>query len=396
MQTIEKHVDPISHDDLLELAASEGALHISIYVPTERVWNESKKNPMRLKNLLRQAEDQLTGRGLRDAEIDGLLAPARDLLDRSQFWQHQSDGLALFLREGFARIYRLPLAFEEQIVVSESFHVRPLLRYTDGDGRFYVLTLTQGGVNLYRCTRHSAEQVPLEDVPTSLPEAMQYDDLEAQLRFHPGSAPNNGGRPSAIFHGQGDAADRANVKEQIMRFFRTLDNGVRNALNAEPTRPPLVLAGLDYLRGLYGEANQYASTTEDGVDGNPSDWDLATLHRRAWDLMAPHFASRRQQAFSDYGMLAASEPERVAAEVEEVVPAAYYQRIDTLFVPEGGHLWGTFDTDQGTVHYDEETAAELDLLDLAVAHTLINSGTVYLVDPVDVPDDAAVAAILRY
>lgn len=396
MQTIEKHVDPVTQQDLLELIEAGTAPRVSIYVPTERVWNESKQNPARLKNLLREAADKLARHGVDHATVESVLAPAHELLDRSQFWQHQSDGLALFAGEAFLRTYRLPLDFKSRVQVGGPFHVRPLLQYLAHDGTFYVLTLSQGGVSLYRCTRHAAEEVELDDVPTSLPEAMQYDDLETYLGFHTGTA-GGGGKRSAMFHGQSDAGDKANVKEQILRFFRTLDNGVRRVLNGAPTPPPLVLAGLDYLRGLYGEANQYAEVTEQGIDGNPNDWSLDELHDRAWDVVGSHFEADQTQALRDYQQLANTEAERVAATPEEVVPAAYYQRVDTLFVSKDSHVWGIFDAESGEVETrDESSAAASDLLDVAVARTLTNSGTVHIVAPDEVPEHATVAAILRY
>ncbi len=396
MQTIEKHVDPVTQQDLIELIESGAAPRVSIYLPTERVWNESKQNPARLKNLLQEASDQLARHGVDAATTESVLAPLHELLDRSQFWQHQSDGLALFVGDGFLRTYRLPLDFKSRVQVGGPFHIRPLLQYLAHDGTFYVLTLSQGGVALYRCTRHTAEKVSLGDVPTSLPEAMQHDDLETYLGFHTGTA-GSGAKRSAIFHGQSDAGDKANVKEQILRFFRTLDNGVRQVLNSASTPPPLVLAGLDYLRGLYGEANQYSHVTEQGVDGNPNDWSLDELHDRAWGVVAAHFEADQGQALSDYQQLASTEAERVAATSEEVVPAAYYQRVDTLFVAKNSHVWGLFDPDRGDVEMREASSESAsDLLDVAVGHTLTNSGTVHVVAPDEVPEHATVAAILRY
>jgi hypothetical protein len=396
MQTIEKHVDPVTQRDLLELLEAGTAPRVSIYVPTERVWNKSKQNPARLKNLLREASDQLSGHGLDEGAVDAVLSPLRELLDRSQFWQHQSDGLALFAGADFLRTYRLPLDFKNRVQVGGPFHVRPLLQYLAHDGTFYTLSLSQGGVALYRCTRHTAEEVALDGVPTSLPEAMQYDDLETHLGFHTGTS-GGGGKRSAMFHGQSDAGDKANVKENVMRFFRTLDNGVRQELNSAPTPPPLVLAGLDYLRGLYGEANQYAHVTEQGVDGHPNDWSMDELHARAWEVVAPHFESERTQALDDYQQLAGTDPDRVVTGAEDVVAAAYYQRIDTLFAAKDSHVWGVFDAEDGTVDVrDAPTASAVDLLDVAVQHTLANSGAVHIVAPDEVPEHATVAAILRY
>ncbi len=396
MQTVEKHIDPITHDDLIELIEAGTAPRVSIYLPTERLWNKSKQNPARLKNLLREATEQLTDRGLSQSDVDAVLEPLHLLMDRDRFWQHQSDGLALFASRDFLRTYRLPLDFMNRVQIGGPFHVRPLLQYLAHDGVFYTLSLSQGHVGLYRCSRHTIDEVDLGDVPTSLPEAMQYDDLETHLGFHTGTA-NSDGKRSAMFHGQSDAGDKSNVKEQIMRFFRTLDNGVRRVLNDMPTPPPLVLAGLDYLRGLYGEANQYSHVAEEGVDGHPNDWTVEELHGRAWEVVAPHFEAEQVQALDDYQQLAVGEAARVSASVDEVIPAAHYQRVDTLFVSKNTHVWGIFNAEDGTVEVQGTSSdAAIDLLDDAVLHTLTNSGRVHIVEPDQVPEHANVAAIMRY
>jgi hypothetical protein len=397
MQTVEKHVDPITHEDLLELIQAGTAPRVSIYLPTERLWNKSKQNPARLKNLLRDATEQLTDQGLSPSDVDAVLEPIRALMEQDQFWQHQSDGLALFASRDFLRTYRLPLDFMNRVQIGGPFHVRPLLQYLAHDGIFYTLGLSQGNVALYRCTRHTIDEVDLGEVPTSLSEAMQYDDWEAHLDFHTGTADGSGGKRSAVFHGQGDAGDKANIKEQVMRFFRALDNGVRQKLNSSGSASPLVLAGLDHLRGLYSEANQYAHVTASGVDGHPNDWSPEELHGRAWEVVAPHFENEQAQALDDYQQLAAGEAGRVAAGVDEVIPAAHYQRVDTLFVAKNSHVWGRFNAEEGTVDVQGmPDATAIDLLDDAVLHTLTNSGTVHIVSPDQVPEHADVAAILRY
>ena len=118
MQTVEKHVDPITHDDLIELIEAGTAPRVSLYLPTERLWNKSKQNPARLKNLLRDATDELSERGLSQSDIDAVLEPLHELLDRERFWQHQSDGLALFASRDFLRTYRLPLDFMNRVQIT--------------------------------------------------------------------------------------------------------------------------------------------------------------------------------------------------------------------------------------------------------------------------------------
>lgn len=397
MQTIEKHIDPLTQDDLMRLFNIEASPQISMYLPTEREWNKSKQNPTRLKNMISTAAEQLADRGLKEADREKLLGPARDLMDgREQFWQHQSDGLVLFTAPEVFETYRLPIDFASRVVVGGPFHVRPLLSFL-ADGQFYILTLTQNGAHLYRATRHALAEVELTDVPTSLPEVMQEFDFEDQLSFHTRSAPGQGGQRAAMFFGRGDAGDKAKIKKRIDQFFRHLDNGVRDELASDATPAPLVLSGAAYLRGLYREVNQYQYLLDDGVDGNPDELSTEELHERAWAVVKPTFDSDREQAVEDYYQLSASDPDRAPTSIEDIVSTAYFGRVDTLFVPEATHIWGTFDPDANRATTDGESRPNnADLLDMATAHTLINSGAVYVMSTDDMPDDAPVAAILRY
>ncbi|MFM6282682.1 MAG: hypothetical protein ACKN9K_30300, partial [Dolichospermum sp.] len=83
--------------------------------------------------------------------------------------------------------------------------------------------------------------------------------------------------------------------------------------------------------------------------------------------------------------------------IKTIIPAAYYQRVDTLFVPLKQHIWGKFDLQNGTVELHAEPAPnDEDMLDLAVIHTILNGGRVYTLEPEAMPRGVKVAAICRY
>ena len=80
-----------------------------------------------------------------------------------------------------------------------------------------------------------------------------------------------------------------------------------------------------------------------------------------------------------------------------MLPAAYNGRIDTLFLADGAHGWGTYDpaSDTLTLHEAAEPR-DSDLLNLAASETLLHGGTVYALAPDHVPGAAPCAAIFRY
>jgi hypothetical protein len=363
-------------------------------MPTHRAGREVQQDPIRLKNLLRQAEERLAEEELRPPEIQALLEPGHKLLADGLFWQRQSNGLALLLSDDVSRVYRLPFEFEELLVVADRFHVKPLLAMLSGDGRFFVLALSQKEVRLLQGTRYSVDDVELEAVPGGPARALGYEH-EKQVQFHTSTAaPGGKGERPALFHGQGVTADN-HLKDDILLYFHRVNAGVTQALAGE--RAPLVLAGVDYLLPIYRESNTYPNLAKEGILGNPDGARAKELHDRAWILVEPLLMRARDEAAARYRQLAGAGSERASNDLETIVPAAYVGRVDALFVAVGLQCWGTFDPDTNAIATHEAAASgREDLLDLAAVYTMANGGEVFAVGPDDVPGGSAAAALFRY
>jgi hypothetical protein len=380
-------MDLLPRGELEKLVEECGGPCVSIFLPTHRTGTETQQDPIRLKNLLGEAREDLLANGLRSTEVDQILEPARELLADEVFWRYQSDGLAVFLSRNDFRSYRLPLCFEELAVVAGRYHVKPVLPLLTGDGEFYVLALSQNEVRLLRATRHSIGEVELQNVPGSLAAALNHEDTEKQLQFHTGTS---GGRDAraAVFHGH-----EVDLKDAILRYFRQIDRGVREVL-AE-SRALLVLVGVGYLLPIYREASTYPQLVKEGVTGNPEGLSEEEVHREAWAVVRPHFLKARREAVARYEQLAGTG--QTSVDLREVVPAAYYGRVDVLFAAAGARRWGVFDPSTGGTRLHEEADfGDGDLLDFAAVQTLLNKGTVYILNSKDMPGGAAVASVLRY
>jgi hypothetical protein len=388
-------MDILTRDELRTLTRKPEGWCVSIYMPAHRVGAEIQQDPIRLKNLLGEAEGHLIAQSLRIPEAQKLLEPAKKLLQDGLFWQHQRDGLAIFLSPEEFRYYRLPFNFEELVVVADRFHIKPLLPLFSGDGRFYVLALSQSEVRLLQGTRYSVSEIDLEEVPASLAEVLKFNDPEKRFQFHTMTrTPGGKGERPAIFHGHG-VASADDPKDYISRYFQRVDEGLHDLLRDE--QAPLVLAGVDYLLPIYREANTYPHLVDEGIGGNPEELRAEELHERAWTIVQPLFLAGQEEAAAQYRQLAGAGSEQASNKLKEVVPAAYHGRVETLFIAVGFQQWGTFDPAMNTVQVHEETEpGDEDLLDLAAIQTLLNGGTVYAVEPEKVPDEALLAAVFRY
>lgn len=385
----------INQSELRELIEARDEPSISIYIPTYRVGADFRQNPIRLKNRLGAAQEQLIARGMPKPEAEELLQPARQLLADRVYWQHQSDGLALFLSPEMQRAYRIPYDFEELTVVADRFHLKPLLPLLSGNGQFYLLTLSQKGVKLYQGSQYSVSQVPTEDVPESLFELLDYEELDHQLQFHTKTQPAGDQPPmrDGMFHGHGiGEADR---KEDIFKYFQKVDHALEPLLRDSDR--PLVLAGVDYLLPIYREINSYKRLADDQIEGSPNEWTVEELHEMGWEIVAPIFKEDREEAARLYHQLLGKETGHASHDLAEIVPAAYFERVEVLFVAVDEQRWGAFDPETGKVEiHDEQQPGDEDLIDLAALHTLINSGTVYADEPEALPDDPPIAALFRY
>jgi hypothetical protein len=384
----------LSRQELKELLDQHSHWCVSIYMPADRTGIETQQDRLRLKNLLRTAAEQLAAHSLSVQQIEQLLEPASRLLGDGLFWRHQANGLALFCAPDQTRVYRLPIHFKELAVTTDRFHIKPLLPVFSGDGRFYILALSQSEIRLLQGTRDSVSAVELDTVPTSLAAALKYDNPEKQLQYHTGTvASASQGRRPAIFHGQGVGIDDAKVS--LARYFRLVDDGLREIMGDESA--PLILAGVDYLLPIYRAANTYDHVVAESIVGNPESMSAKKLHRRAWAIVQPHFVEAQRNASDRYRRLSSVGSSWVSHDLSEIVRAAYWGQVETLFVAVGIQRWGKFDPDTNHIeHRDTPEPGDEDLLDFAAVQALYRGGTVYAVEPETVPAESPVAAIFRF
>ncbi len=358
-------------------------------MPTFRTGAESQQNQIRFRNLLRKAEEKLLAGGLRPQEIKAMLEPAQALPGNVLFWRKQSDGLALFLSADLFRSFCLPEAFDELIMVADHFHIKPLLPLLGGDKRFHILALSQNEIRLLEGTARNVREIELESVPKNLEEALGYDESGKQVRYRAGTA--GGSDHSAMVSGHGAEID--DTKENLLKYFRLIDRGLRDLLRDE--RTPLILAGVEYLFPIYREANTYPRLIEEGIPGNPQGISTDALHRSALKIVSPYFQKAEQDAVAQYRQ--SSGTGLTSADLGEIVAAAVHGRVGVLFVASGRQQWGTFNKESGAFeqHRKMGTSSE-DLLELAAVQTFLNGGSVFILPPERLPDTGDLTAVFRY
>jgi hypothetical protein len=375
-----------------QLAAGCQAPGISIFMPTYKAGQRVEQNLVRFKNLVQKSRQRLSAYRLGSGEIDKLMKPAVRLLEKRRFWRYQQDGLAAFLDRNEFHYYCLPIRVRELLVISTSFHTKPLLPLITSDGRFYILAISLKRIRLFHCTRFSVEFVELPDIPHSLSDILGDKLSEKQLQFHTGAPRRTGGRDARFF---GSGGHDQEIKNVIFKYFSRIDKNLQKALKDD--RNPLVLAGVDYLLPIFKEASRSHNIVGEGITGNPDRLTADELHEQARNIMQPHFQKAQLDAAAAYQALARSGSRLAVNKLEDVAIAAVEGRVQFLFVTVGVQRWGNYDDKLNAIRQHERFVyGDRDILDLAATHSLLKGGTVYAVTPEKMPDNSEAAAVLRY
>lgn len=385
-------MENLTLDQLKALARQVASPSISIFLPTYRTGQDTQQAHIRFKNLLRDAEQRSLDSGMGPREVSALLQPAQALLDDADFWRHQYDGLAVFIASGDFHYYRLPFRVEELLIIARSYYVTPVLPLFTNNGHYYILAISQNAVRLFEGTRHSVGQIDLpHETPSSLDEALELDGSEKQVQVRTGSAP--GAVTDGMFHGQGPGEEEQKVR--IQRYLNLVDTGLKKILQEQ--QAPLILAGVDYLLPLYRTVSEYAHIMQATITGSPEHLRPEELQELAWPVVEPHFRQEMESVIRQYQQLASTD--KAADNIEEIVAAAFYGRVDRLVLAVGTQVWGRFNRETGkVVPYQEGQSAEddLPLLDFAAMQTLQNGGTVYALSQDEMPTQSPIAALFRY
>jgi len=390
----------IKSDELRALLDAESGPAVSVYLPTHVAGREIRQDPIRFRNLIDRAAERLTSLGMRQPEVEAFLGEARSLAADEEFWRHQDRGLAVFVGPGLLRTLKLPFEPNEESVVSaHTFHLTPLLSLFRQEHRFFVLTATANDVRLFRATQDAMEEVQGVNIPRSVAVVAEETDYQQTAHQSP-VARTRAGTPGGIAKAQnfGEAPEELR-KTELIEWLHRVVSRVETYLSGQYGAPLVIVAEPElrgHLRTMLRDKADLAG--DDGVNVNPAAFDEAELHRRAWAVVEPEFASVTIDRDMDrLNALLGEGASRATLKPEEIVTAAREGRVDTLFIAEDEHLWGRFDEEAWqVVWHGTPTKDDDDLMDYAALMTLRTGGHTYLLPKRGLPRSGIMAAILRY
>ena len=383
--------------DLRALLAPHQPPCISLYEPTHRSYPaSSQEDPVRYRNLLRRAEESLRdrypARGVRP-----VVAKLERIATDAEFWIEARSGLAVFGSADDLKVFKLQQPVPELVSAADRFHIKPLIRFVQHDGRYQLLALTLADARLYEGTRDTLDPVDLGDAPMTIDAALGSEFTEPYMkvtRGHGGGA----GSKAPMHHGQGGRKDERPVDRD--RFFRVIDREVLERAS-KISRLPLVLAALPEHQAHFRMLSHNPFLAATGVELHPGALTPGELRDAAWRAIRPYFEERLSALLEAYGE--ARGRGRGSDRLEEIAAALAQSRVGTLLVDADRRVPGSVDATLGTLTEvndgltdGADDPAVSDVLDDLAEATLRTGGEVIVLEAARLPSTSGAAAVFRY
>ncbi|TVQ66350.1 MAG: hypothetical protein EA360_05810 [Balneolaceae bacterium] len=374
----------VSDQTIKDLIEKEGELFVTITLPTHPRGEESKQDPIRLKNLLGKAAKKIETFSGKSGMADRLLAKAKSLLEKPLFWSHVDRGLAIYIGEDLFELYKLPYEVQENVYVHDHFLITPLLPMTSLEGRFMLLAVSRQNIRLLSCTRDEVTDVTPDGLNRSVDDYLEVDP-EKQLQFHSGSR----GQKAVYFGHNANEEDKQIVVEM---FFREVEKGITMELKKEGY--PLVTAGLPENLRLYRQINSYQRLVDGVVTGNPDELSDKNLRDEGFSVIRDFFLSDMYNSLKQFS---GSSADKYSNHLGQIIESTVMGKSQTIFIAKGETKWGYYSPENHSVEYASSPGEnDVELLNWLSITGFKTGSKVYILPKDEMPIRSTVAAEYRF
>ena len=361
--------------------------------PTKKLIQEMAKQTGPCLSVLFHLEDATRSRKLRlDALLHetpaSLADPVRKRIEE-QSDQAASGAIAVYAAADTLWAFEVSGTAPDFAEVGNSFNVSPLISEISQCHEFYLLALSQKHTRLIHCTLKDSTEVALSaDFPSNLHDFNAHHAQQTKNHSQVGkmgTGHSQGG--NSVKFGSADPADKKG--EYLHNFLNEIDKQVQ--LFLADKHLPLIIAGVDYEVALYHKVSEYPLLVAGGVIGSPDGLNkVGELHSRALEVLHSYNESRHERVLAIHDRAAGH---RVSNDLGKIAANAWDGRILYLFVSADAKRFGHFDE---AAHAIVESDSGENLILWAMLETIKHGGDVFLLPRESMPNQAEIAAYLRY
>ncbi|WP_353096468.1 hypothetical protein [Empedobacter brevis] len=277
---------------------------VTIILHTHRTRPDNNKDPLLLKNLVKEAEERLFAqKNKKEAEL--IIRRIHELANTIDH-NHNQESLILFVNETIAEYIRLPIEVEDQVIIDTTFATRNLLRSLQMDTSYFVLLISQQKARLIEAFN---DKVVAED-SDSFP--IEND------QFYPVSK-----------------AEKSNANRQtnlIAEFYNRIDKIVNNIRKTAPY-PVLICSEEAQYYEYLKIADEKQSIFSTFLNGNRLDQKTHAIVSDAWKIVKQDKTDTNNARLAE--LEKAVDSGNFLSDTNDIWQAIKQGRVQTIFVEQG-------------------------------------------------------------
>ena len=259
---------------------------------------------------------------IENPERKDILKQLEVLENDDEFWNHQHQGFAGFVKGEELRVRTAPVNWEEIVSFGDKFLILPLLPILDAAHSSSVIVISQNQVRLFSATEFEIREIEAANsIPRSLIDVVGSEVEEQSLQFHS----NQGRSGSPMYHGQGKGKDDA--AHELERFCREIDSGLESHVDRQDPSGLIVVGDVSLTPIFCGVTDRKIAGI---VNGNYDDADANQIFEAVSSVVKKTAQDVSAEAIERYQSAAARN--QSSSDSYEIGSEAQVGRINELLI----------------------------------------------------------------
>lgn len=277
---------------------------VSIILNTHRTHPDNQKDPLTLKNLIKEAENRLLAdESKRDAQK--IIQRILDLESKVDH-NHNLESLILFVNEDIAEYIRLPIPVEDRVVIDNTFATRDLVRNLHLETNYYVLVLSRQNTRLIEAVNDKV----VKEIEDSFPI-----------------------KNTQFYSTSGDKSSISSLQTNLAaEFFNRIDKEL-NKVRKENPLPVLICTEESNYPEYLKIADQKHSIFEVFLKKNAIEEKAHAIVTDAWKIVKEHLIQKNNDRIAE--LKKAVSTGKFLSDTNDIYRAILEGRIQTLFIEQG-------------------------------------------------------------
>ncbi|MEY3236742.1 MAG: hypothetical protein RI883_843 [Bacteroidota bacterium] len=281
----------MSHQEIEDLVDHTEELCVSIVLPTHRLAPERFQDPLVFKKIVAEVKNLLNDKKESKKKITAVIENLEGQYEMIDF-NHSLDGIGIFVSPTVSKMIQFPFPVTQKISVSDTFYARDLLYYLQMTVDYYVLSLQENDIRLFKGNGEKLSEILNEDFPMEYDESYEYSHSTRNSNF--------GSNVLKQFE-----KDEGEIQEIRMKtFFDSADGRMEKY---EYYGRPILLAGDKHELANFMKLTKNSDNVIGMLEGNFNFEVLEKFAKKVWDEVKQSFQEAHKKVISTLDELVGSE-----------------------------------------------------------------------------------------